>query len=128
MGRLTVWKFPLFQLLATFPRPPLSFLTEFLVILRLLGNPIGTLRSLTLKLGSCQGRANYWRSVFSSSTYQAFFTGDDDKFERFAQIERTWKAFALIVDSYDEWGRDRKGKEALECLQSRLYVLITELV
>jgi len=45
--RLMVWKYPLFQLVVLLPRPPLGITVESFVIVRLLGNPIGTFKDIS---------------------------------------------------------------------------------
>ena len=60
--RLTTWKFPLFQLIAQFPRPPLGLATQFFVMAHLLGDPIDTIKNLLQKLSKCQSRAESWKS------------------------------------------------------------------
>jgi len=57
--RLTTWKFPLFQLISTSPRPPLGFWEEAFTITHLLGDPIGSSTDLLRKIDSCQSRAGY---------------------------------------------------------------------
>jgi len=59
--RLTAWKFPLLQLVASFPRPPLSFWVELFVINHLLGDPIDTIKNLLTKMSNCQRVAKYWK-------------------------------------------------------------------
>lgn len=56
--RLTTWKFPLLQLVAIFPRPPLGLLRiYFFVIVHLLGDPIDTIRNLLAKMSRCEHTA-----------------------------------------------------------------------
>ena len=112
-ARLTTWKFPLLQLVAIFPRPPLSLASEMFVIVHLLGNPVGTMKNLLLKVASCQNRAVFWASCFEKELKPLL-----DKYDLSSQtVDATseWKALALIADSYDEWGHD-KGNEARNIL------------
>ena len=104
-SRLTTWKFPLLQLVAVFPRPPLTFGNGIFVLAHLLGNPVSTLKSLLLKFASCQMRAEHWIARFDSDL-KPLLKGDGE--ERRKERERRWKALALIVVSYDEWGH-KKG-------------------
>jgi hypothetical protein len=53
-GRLSTWKFPLFQLVASSPRPPLGLRVEGFVIAHLMGDPIGTMKDLIRKISRCQ--------------------------------------------------------------------------
>jgi hypothetical protein len=100
-SRLTAWKFPLLQLVAIFPRPPLGFKTGMFVIVQLLGNPVGTLKNLLLKVASCQSRAQDWADFFSRK--QVLFEGEVAP-PNARDFEEYWKALAVVIDSYDEWG------------------------
>src|SRR2546423_8654290 len=51
--RLTTWKFPLLQLVAISPRPPLGWSVECFSVLHLLGNPIGSIAGLLGKFHYC---------------------------------------------------------------------------
>lgn len=106
-ARLTTWKFPLLQLVASFPRPPLGLSVECFVIFHLLGDPVDSLRNLLLKLRDCERRAKFWRSKF------------DGPLHRFAEDlpEQVWKSLTLITDAYDEWGQ---GDDAVAVLQTGL--------
>ena len=116
-ARLTTWKFPLFQLVAIFPRPPLSLAAEAFVLVHLLGDPIGTLTSLLLKVASCQSRANYWKEKLQGDLSELL--EEDVAGARYTWHDRIWKRLANIVDSYDEWGQDI-GNEAREALYTAL--------
>ena len=118
-ARLTTWKFPLLQLVAIFPRPPLSLASEAFVIVHLLGNPAGTLKNLLLKVASCQHRAVFWSYGFETNLKPLL--DDDDLFSQAVDTTRMWKALAMIIDSYDEWGHE-KGNEARDILWCQLYV------
>lgn len=61
-SRLTTWKFPLIQLIATSPRPPLGKLVEVLTVLHLASDPICSIEDLLYKLEGCQRRAVYWQN------------------------------------------------------------------
>ena len=118
-ARLTTWKFPLLQLVAIFPRPPLSLSSEMFVIVHLLGNPVGTLKNLLLKVASCQSRAVFWASCFEEEM-KPLVEGDDPALH-LADATKKWKALAMIIDSYDEWGY-AKGNEARNLLWLTMYV------
>jgi hypothetical protein len=118
-ARLTTWKFPLLQLVAVFPRPPLTFGTECFVLLHLLGDPISTIANLLLKVASCQARAALWK-------YRLRPNGEEEQLiNLWAGLPRTpshdglWKALTAIVDSYDEWGPDI-GTKVQELIFDRL--------
>ena len=113
---MTLWKFPLLQLIAVLPRPPLSFSNEAFVLAHLLGNPIGTLKSLLLKIASCQTRAEFWADRLGGDLSH-LIEGDEDK--RTKETKRKWKALGIIVDAYDEWGYE-KGGRAQSFLYERL--------
>ena len=69
--RLTTWKFPLWQLVANSPRPPLGWSVECFSVVRLLGNPTGSTAGLLSKLHDCQLRADYWRDQLNGPLRQA---------------------------------------------------------
>lgn len=89
--RLTTWKFPLFQLIVSLPRPPLGIGVQLFVINHLLGDPIDTIDNLLLKLSKCQERAQFWKD------YQ----------------EEDWKGLTIITDACTEWDRGRRAQEIL---------------
>ncbi|MCJ1404091.1 hypothetical protein MMC11_007316, partial [Xylographa trunciseda] len=120
-ARLTTWKFPLFQLVAIFPKPPLSFWVEAFVIFHLLGNPVSSIQDLLLKFTNCQNRAEYWEGRLRSLR---LLLEDPEPRPRYGNMTRKWKALAIITDSYDEWGQD-KGEAAITFLQDRLQVIVT---
>ena len=101
--RLTTWKFPLLQLVASFPRPPLSLSVECFVILHLLGDPIDTLRNLLAKMSTCQLVAKRWRVECESLL--EIPPGEDE--------DRDWKALTILTDAYGEWGADGQAESAL---------------
>lgn len=108
-SRLTTWKFPLLQLVSSFPRPPLSYKVECFVLVHLMGDPVDTFRHLVSKLSICDAMAVYWKRqgdiVLASRNV-------DNR-------DRTWKALALITDAYQEWDM---GKDAITALQPISYV------
>ena len=104
--RLTTWKFPLVQLVFVFPRPPLSFWAESLVILHLVGDPIDTIRNLVLKLSTCQEFARYWQE----HSHAAWARGVQDQRER----DLDWKALALITDAFAEWGLEHEFTSSIQ--------------
>ncbi len=101
--RLTTWKFPLLQLVASFPRPPLDFWVECFVILHLLGDPLDTMKNLLAKMSSCHDTAKDWRAKCERLLDKP--PGEDE--------DRDWKAMALITDAYGEWNEDEEAKKAL---------------
>ena len=103
--RLTTWKFPLLQLVASFPRPPLSLSVECFVILHLLGDPIDTLRNLLAKMSTCQLTAERWEKVCKGLLERPSGEGQDE--------DRDWKALTLLTDAYGEWGVDEQAERAL---------------
>jgi hypothetical protein len=111
--RLTTWKFPLWQLVANSPRPPLGWLVECFSVLRLLGNPIGSIAGLLSKLHDCQLRADYWRDQLKGRLYLT------------AQVlsptlqASLVKKLAILSDSYSEYG-ERIGDTATQALASEL--------
>ena len=102
-ARMTSWRFPLFQLVATFPRPPLSFNVNLFVMLHLLGDPIDTIRNLLVKLDECEQRALYWRQEFELSLRSLASGGED----------RDWKAIAIISEAYNEWNEADTADEVM---------------
>lgn len=102
--RLTTWKFPLLQLVATFPRPPLDFWVECFVILHLLGDPVDTIKNLLAKISSCQITAGAWRAECESFLEKP--PGEDQ--------DRDWKALAILSDAYGEWSVDGEATGALK--------------
>ena len=118
-ARLTTWKFPLLQLVAIFSKPPLSSKVGVFVVFHLLGNPVSTIRDLLLKFSTCQSRAQFWDYEFSHSLYHLVY--EDNPVPRYKNRVRKWKALAIILDAYDEWGQD-KGDAARDFLYEILYV------
>jgi hypothetical protein len=104
--RLTTWKFPLLQLIASSPRPPLGFAIESFVVLHLIGDPIGTINDLLRVTSSCQKRAESWREYLKSN-----LSGEEAKL--------VWKSFTIVTVSYDEWG-EKWGNTAMDVLQDSL--------
>jgi hypothetical protein len=96
--RLTTWKFPLWQLVASSPRPPLGWSVECFSVLHLLGNPIGSIAGLLSKLHNCQLRADYWRGQLNGSLQLTA--------EILSPTEQASliKKLAILSDSYDEYG------------------------
>jgi len=107
-NRITTWKFPLLQLVASSPRPPLSFTVECLVILHLLGDPIDTMKNLILKMSTCQHTATHWNEKLLGSSVQ-----DENQRSR-EDRELNWKALAIITDAYGEWNKGGLAQAALD--------------
>ncbi|KAG4438394.1 hypothetical protein IFR05_006100 [Cadophora sp. M221] len=119
-ARLATWKFPLLQLVAVFPRPPLNFRSEFFVLAHLMGDPISTISNLLLKVASCQRRALFWKNRFAGKDYIDLIKVDElHGNNRQAEIALVWKGLTAIIDSYDEWGQD-VGNKALEYIDNTL--------
>lgn len=105
--RLTTWKFPLLQLAASFPRPPLGPNVQCFVIFHLLGDPIDSLGNLLRKLRDCQRRARFWMAQFDGPLR---IIAEDLPLQ-------VWKSLTLITDAYDEWDL---GDDAITVLQAGL--------
>ena len=109
--RATTWKFPLFQVFALFPRPPLNLKTEIFVLTHLLGDPIDSVQNLLLKISRCQSQVKGWKSYLKDldiSIDLPLGYGRDElaRTREERQIkERRWKSLSLVTDAYDEWGR-----------------------
>ena len=107
--RLTTWKFPLLQLLATFPRPPLGISSQFFVLAHLLGDPIDTIKNLLLKLSKCQRRAERWKEWKRLNAEHDLTVQFEDHLpltlDQQLEQDQHWKALALLSEAYDEWGR-----------------------
>jgi len=110
-NRITTWKFPLLQLVASFPRPPLNFTVECLVILHLLGDPIDTIKNLILKISTCQHTATHWKKRYET----LLKASAQDQSER-SREERdfNWKALAIITDAYGEWDKGGLAQATLD--------------
>lgn len=107
--RLTTWKFPLLQLIASFPRPPLGFYVDCFVLVHLLGDPIDTIHSLLGKMSGCQRFAEDWR--VECKDLPGNHSGIDE--------DRDWKALALLTDAYGEWSEDG---QVIQVLRQGLWV------
>lgn len=84
----------------------------------MMGNPIGTMQDLIMKTGSCRRRAEFWKAQFSGPLI-CFSSGKRKSFQQFKDTEKFWKAFALIIDSFDEWG-STTGDDACKMLLGKL--------
>lgn len=89
------WKLPLFQLVSRFPRPPLGFSVEVATILHLLGDPVDSVMSMLLTLSICRSTVELAKKTCSKVKMDA---ADPD-------YDRTWKALALFMVSYDDCGK-----------------------
>jgi hypothetical protein len=115
-SRLQTWKFPLFQLVASSPRPPLGLSAETFVLAHLMGDPIGSIRDLLRKLDRCEARAREFALEVEYKTQSLEWFQGCLKNEK---PERVWKSLAIIVVSYDEWG-EGKGNQVEEALKKTL--------
>ena len=101
-------KFPLLQLVVSFPRPPLSFRVECLVVLHLLGDPIDTVKNLWLKMSFCQQIAESWKYVCGRHLDNHIDRDHKEDLE-----DRDWKALAIVTDAYGEWNEDTSVQHIL---------------
>ncbi|KAI9764041.1 MAG: hypothetical protein M1840_008917 [Geoglossum simile] len=115
--RLTVWKFPLLQLIAQFSRPPLGLRGEAFAVIHLIGNPVNTIFSLLRKLVTCQQRASWFRGELVTCQRGAR-CGTLATCQRRASCgkleDNGWKELALIVISCDESGQGDNARRAIE--------------
>ena len=110
-NRITTWKFPLLQLVASFPRPPLSKTAESLVILHLLGDPIDTIQNLMFKISTCQDTASYWKKQCRALLETSEESNSDGSWE---DRDRDWKALAIINDAYGEWNKGHLAQAVVQ--------------
>jgi hypothetical protein len=105
---------------------------EFFAVIHLMGDPIGALEDLLRKFEGCQARAVFWQAQFNrhdipSLQDDGVTPESDDNTPTFVDNSKTpqerntrlWKAFAMITDSYDEWGIP-KGDNASQVLSQKL--------
>jgi len=107
LARLQTWKFPLFQLAFSIPRPPLGPKVDGFVLTRLMGDPIGTIKDLRRKLARCENHAVYFENHHVPSRDSAW-SKNDGRLTR-----REWKALATICVAYDEWGEGYEARKVL---------------
>ena len=103
--RILSWQFPLLQMALIFPRPPLGFTTELFTVFHLLGDPIDTIANLLARLFISRYSIGHWQ---------------DADLQGIKKTEKLSRAFAVITDSYSEWGKD---EEAGQVLTYALYVM-----
>lgn len=100
--------------MANCPRTPLGWWVEAFTLVRLLGDPIGCLQELIRKLDSCQTRLG---DLQVGPQADGHLQGglDDEELADITQIQRGMEdryqqrfqnALALIITSYDEFGKD----------------------
>ena len=82
-----------------------------------MGNLVGTLKDLLLKIASCEHRADFWKACFENELKGLLEV--DLVGARYRDEERKWKSLAIIVGSCDEWGYDR-GNDAQKVLWKAL--------
>lgn len=103
------WKLPLLQLISQFPRPPLGFWTQAFVLVRLVGNPIGTVADLLHTLALAQSRARFWNRVCTGRCAEPHTS----LCLRDKMLVEDWKALAIITVSYDEWNEGSRASRAI---------------
>jgi hypothetical protein len=114
--RLVTWKFPLWQLIFLFPRPPLGFGSEAFVLVHLFGDPIGTIASILYTLHRSQLRAQQLMRKYPPND------------TLWNQPDREWKTLAIIMASYEESGYEKIGdRTRAENIQMKLSVIILSL-
>ena len=77
-----------------------------MVILHLLGDPIDTIKNLTLKISTCQTMALYWKESKMVPEMTAERNGEGVWEDR----DRNWKALAIITEAYGEWNEDSSAQ------------------
>ncbi len=104
------WKLPLITLLFQFARPPFAARlwsnTNVFMLMRLVGNPIGTIASLLATLAVCQRRVKVIKDHLGSIHARLRKQNPAGAVELGRTTETLWKAFGLIYISYDEWNVD----------------------
>ncbi|KAF2117639.1 hypothetical protein BDV96DRAFT_643991 [Lophiotrema nucula] len=98
-ARIVTWKLPLAQLVAQFPRPPLGFAVETLTMIHLLGDPIDSVTSMLVTFKKCDARVKEAKKACSDVEIEP----------QHPEYDRTWKALAIIMVSYDECGKPENG-------------------
>ena len=93
-NRQATWKLPLVQLLFLFTRQPFGWKANFFTIIHSIGDPINTVASLLFAIERCQVRANLIRD----------YCVKPENRRRHKQSDFEWKAFTLLLISYDEHG------------------------
>ena len=100
ISRLTTWKFPLIQLLATVPRPPFGGWVQALTVLHLASDPISSIEDLLYKLDGCQRRAVFWQKLIRDRDIKMQNVPPErEKFED----KKTW------LEAREMWMDRRKG-------------------
>ncbi len=108
LARLQTWKFPLFQLAFSTPRPPLGLWIGVFVLTHLMGDPIGTIKDLREKLARCEDHAIHFEKHKIKSSKKLW-----PRKKRHLS-SREWKALAMICVAYDEWGEGYAARKVLE--------------
>ena len=110
--RMTTWKFPLLQLVFSFPRPPLSWRVQAFVIVHLLGDPIDTIQNLIFKMSTCEGLFLHLKEKYSRRPDGLVDTEHADE-------DLNIRRLALVADAYGEWSEDGAIKDFLDRELSR---------
>lgn len=101
--RIALWKIPLINLVLLLPQAPLGLQVQVFVIMRLIGNPIGTIQGYLFKMASCQKRATDWKRSLQNELERGL-KGQSDCCIKYNRWERKWRALAMVTTAYDEWG------------------------
>ncbi|KAK0647026.1 hypothetical protein B0T16DRAFT_446866 [Cercophora newfieldiana] len=123
-NRIVTWKLPLITLLFQFARPPLESSawtnTNVFVLMRLIGNPIGTISSLLATLAACHRRALGFKKKIEQTKWR-LERGDSKRANLIRpKQDMLWKAFGLIQISYDEWHGENVSKILTDSLETLL--------
>jgi hypothetical protein len=107
------WKLPLIQLLFQFTRQPFSSGAQWFTTIHLVGDPWGTIASLLYTIERGQTRTEKLR-LFCKPDLQVYPSKSEEILFPDVQLDPDydWKAFTLLLISYDELGVD-EGEDFL---------------
>ena len=80
---------------------------QYIVLVHLMGDPIGTVKDLREKSSRCEEHAVYFENHNVRSRNSDINAKDGRLFEA------EWKTLAMICVAYDEWGEGYLAQEAL---------------